>query len=53
MIFGSESLPNAYTDKVMSFMVYEEVHKFVLMNHPAMLGWMEESNLTSMKTTNM
>ena len=40
-LYGEE-LPKAYTERVMTDVVYEQAHKFVLFNHPAMACWMEK-----------
>jgi hypothetical protein len=41
-IVPPENLPSAYTKRVMFDMVYEQAHKFVLINHPAMEWWMDK-----------
>jgi hypothetical protein len=48
--FKGEDLPSAHTEKVMPSVVYEQAHKFVLTNHPAMATWMEKYDLARSET---
>jgi hypothetical protein len=50
---SSESLPNAYTEKVLSDVVYEQAHKFVLFNHPAMEKWTEKYSVAKEDTPSL
>jgi hypothetical protein len=46
-----EVLPKAYTKRVMSDVVYEQAHRFVLLNHPSMGIWMDRYNLSVQRTS--
>jgi hypothetical protein len=45
--FKDKVLPKAFTKNVITAMVYEQAHKFVLTNHVAMVGWNERYKMAS------
>jgi hypothetical protein len=44
-LYGQD-LPKAHLERVMSDVVYEQAHRFVLLNHPCMAPWMERYEAT-------
>jgi hypothetical protein len=47
---SGEEVPTAYTERVMSDVLYEQAHKFVLLNHPGMGCWLERHSEASMRS---
>jgi hypothetical protein len=50
---SKEALPKAHTERVLTDVVYEQAHKFVLPNHPAMASWMERYNALGHGTSSL
>jgi hypothetical protein len=50
---SKEALPRAYTQRLMTDVLYEQAHRFVLMNHPAMEKWMERYNALGQGTSSV
>jgi hypothetical protein len=48
-----EALPIAHTERMMTDVMYEQAHKFVLMNHPTMVRWMERYNTIGQETSSL
>jgi hypothetical protein len=48
-----EVLPKAHTERVMTDVVYEQAHKFVLLNHPSMTSWLDRYTAASEGMTSL
>lgn len=48
-----EKLPTAFTMKVINTILYEQAHRFVLMNHPLMQPWLERYTIEKIVKPNL
>jgi hypothetical protein len=48
-----ELLPTSHVEKQMTEVVYEQAHKFVLLNHPAMEKWIERHDTIKQQTSSV
>jgi hypothetical protein len=50
---SGDVVPEAHVEKVMSNVLYEQAHRFVLLNHPSMAVWLERHEEAMQGTSNV